>query len=404
MNLCIFCSVYAQQPSYSQYFTPERLRVDLVFSGNATTQDAWFSGLFKEPVWAGTRTQLVDPFGYGEYCCKAFAPDGTLIYSRGFSSLFQEWRTTDEAKMVDKAFNTSFWMPFPKQPVRFVVYERVARLGTYRPMLEFSIDPSDANITQDAPCCRAEKKVDNGPIERKVDILFVAEGYTADQMDKFRKDADRFTEYIFAFEPFKSRRSDFNIWILPVASEESGPDDPGRNIWHRTLLGAAFNTFYIDRYMTLPDYLPLAQTVSGSPFDALYVLVNTEKYGGGGIYNYYAASMSDHKTEKEVFVHEFGHSFAGLADEYFTSQVAYNDMYPLDIEPWEPNITTKVNFAAKWEDMMGQDGVGLYEGGGYVTKGVFRPVDDCRMRTNSAPEFCPVCQRAINRMIDYYTK
>lgn len=397
-------SLAAQQPSYEAYFTPERLRVDLVFAGNAQTQDAFFSSLHKEGMWTGSPNQTVDPFGYGEYYIKVFASDGTLIFAKGFSSLFQEWRTTNEAKERDRAFNTSVWMPFPKQPVTFTVYERIAKKGTYEPMLTFNIDPADNLISHEKPRFQAKKLVDNGPEAHKVDLLFVAEGYTANEMDKFYKDARKFSEYLFAFEPFTSRKKDFNIWALPSVSEDSGPDIPQNDVWTRTVIGAAFNTFYIDRYMTAPDFLPIAQTVLGAPFDAIYVIVNTTKYGGGGIYNYYGLSMSDHRTEKEVFVHEFGHSFAGLADEYFSSQVAYNDMYPLDVEPWEPNITTQVNFASKWEDMMGIDGVGLFEGGGYSTKGVFRPVDDCRMRTNSAPAFCPVCQRAISRMIDFYTK
>ncbi|MDD4257034.1 MAG: M64 family metallopeptidase [Bacteroidales bacterium] len=401
--IVLFCTpALAQSPSFDQYFTTERLRIDLVFTGNSKAQDAFLQSIHKEPVWAGSRTQLIDPFGYGEYYYKIFTPDGRLLFSKGFNSLFQEWRTTEEAKHRDMAFNSSVWMPFPKSPVVFVMYQRIAKKGTYEPILEFSIDPSDALISNEKPVYSAQKLIDNGPVENKVDLLFVAEGYTREEMDKFLADAARFSGYLFDYEPFKSRRNDFNIWTLSPASEESGPDIPQQNIWKRTCIGASFNTFYVDRYMTAPDYLPLAKMVSGAPFDAIYVIVNTQKYGGGGIYNYYGLSMADHRDVKEVFVHEFGHSFAGLADEYYTSQVAYIDMYPLNIEPWEPNITTMVDFGSKWKDMMEVEGVGLFEGGGYMAKGVFRPADDCRMHTNTAPGFCPVCQRAISRMIDYY--
>lgn len=393
-----------QTTSFDTYFTPQRLRVDLVFAGNAHTQTAYLKQLNREEVWAGSRTTLVSPFGYGEYHCQAFTEDGTLVFSTGFSSLFQEWRTTDQAKVQAMAFNTSVWMPFPKVKLEFEVQARHAKKGTYEPLLRFTIDPADNLINQEQPPYTGTTILYNGPVEKKVDLVFVAEGYTQEQMDKFYKDAERFSGYLFDFEPYKSRKEDFNIWVLPCVSQDSGPDIPQNGIWNRTPLGAAFNTFYVDRYMTAPDFLPLAQAVAGVPFDAIYVIVNTSKYGGGGIYNYYGLSMSDHPTAKAVFVHEFGHSFAGLADEYYTSDVAYNDMYPLDIEPWEPNITTKVDFASKWEDMMDVEGVGLFEGGGYVSKGVFRPADDCRMHTNAAPAYCPVCQRAVSRMIDFYTK
>ena len=246
--------------------------------------------------------------------------------------------------------------------------------------------------------------INNGDKSKKVDLLFVAEGYTANEMDKFIKDAQKFTGYLFNTEPYKSRKDDFNIWAVKSISKDSGPDIPHQGIWKQTVLESNFYTFKIDRYLTAPEYSLIASAASNAPFDAIYVIVNTDKYGGGGIYNYYALSMSDHPTESMVFVHEFGHSFAGLGDEYYTSEVSYEDFYNLKVEPWEPNLTTKVHFDAKWKDMMEKDGVDLYEGGGYMAKGIFRPAQDCRMKTNTAPSFCPVCIRAINRMIDYYTK
>jgi hypothetical protein len=222
-------------------------------------------------------------------------------------------------------------------------------------MKRFFIDPADCLISEEKPICQAEILLENGPLENKVDLLFVAEGYRQTEMEKFKRDAARFTEYLFEYEPFRSRRDDFNIWILPLVSEDSGPDIPRFDVWHKTALGSSFDTFYTDRYMTAPDYRPLARAVSGAPFDAIYVIVNTTTYGGGGIYNYYGLSMSDHALSKEVFVHEFGHSFAGLADEYYNSEVAYINMYPEGVEPWEPNITTLVDFESKWKDMMGSE-------------------------------------------------
>jgi IgA Peptidase M64. len=205
-------------------------------------------------------------------------------------------------------------------------------------------------------------------------------------------------------EPYKSRKNDFNIWAVESVSEDSGTDFPHKNIWKNTAANSNFYTFRIDRYLTAPNQTDVCKLASNAPYDALYVIVNTSVYGGGGIYNFYGLSMSDDKYESEVFVHEFGHSFAGLGDEYYDSETAYDGFYNLKVEPWEPNITTMVNFSAKWKDMVGKNGVGIYEGGGYMTKGVFRPREDCRMKTNTANDFCPVCQKAIRKMIDAYTK
>lgn len=394
----------AQSVSYEDHFTGERLRIDLVFTGNATFQDVFLLSLHKESAWSGPKTRLIAPFTYGEYQYKIYSKQGDLIFSKGFNSLFMEWRTTREATLRDMAYNTSLWIPCPKDTVYCEVYERIPKDGTYQAMKKFLIDPSDCLISKEQPCCQAEILQDNGPLENKVDLLFVAEGYRPAEMEKFKKDAARFTEYLFEYEPFRTRRDDFNIWILPLVSEDSGPDIPRFDVWNKTVLGSSFDTFYTDRYLTVPDQRPLAKAVSGAPFDAIFVIVNAKTYGGGGIYNYYGLGTSDNALSKEVFVHEFGHSFAGLADEYYNSEVAYINMYPEGVEPWEPNITTLVDFESKWKDMMEVEGVGLYEGAAYVPKGIYRPAPDCRMHTNKAPAFCPVCQRAIDRMIDYYTK
>ncbi len=409
--------LFAAGSRYDRFFTGDRLRIDLVFAGNASSQYAFLENLTFEKNWSGTRTNLIPRFDYGEYATEVYSINGELIFSRGFSSLFQEWRTTDEASKVSRAFTNCAWIPFPKCPVKVVITERIPS-GGHRKMLEFTVDPSDKAI------CREKENdfkvvpiLDNGPLDRKVDLCIVAEGYRAGEMDKFISDCRRLTDYMFTLEPYKSRKGDFNVWAVESVSEESGTDIPHHDIWRNTVAASNFYTFGIDRYLTAPDHKKVSQLASGAPCDAIYVLVNETKYGGGGIYNYYALSTSDHRLTPEVFIHEFGHSFAGLGDEYYESDVAYNDMYPGTVEPWEPNITTQADFSSKWKDMISPGTplptpndssyagvVGLFEGGGYCTKGVWRPFYDCRMRTNTAPGFCPVCRRAINRMIDYYTK
>jgi hypothetical protein len=402
---------------FSADFDTTRLRVDLIFAGNAGQQFVYFSGLHKEPQWGGTQTNLIDPFDYGEYCYKVFSPDNRLLFSRGFSSLFYEWRTTEEAKNLSRAHPFSLTLPMPKHEVRLEICERVKKTNEWRLLFAANIHPDNKQIRQDAPSGFAVTALQrSGLPSQKVDITFIAEGYTAGEMAKFRADAARFADYLFAVEPFASHRGDFNIWTVEAVSEDAGPDIPHQGIWKNTIADATFYTFGIDRYLTAPNHTRLCDLAWNTPYDVLYVLVNTEKYGGGGIYNFYGLSMSDHPLAKDVFPHEFGHAFAGLADEYYTSETAYHDFYSLDVEPWEPNVTTLIDFDKKWRDLVDKDTpvptpnttayantVGVFEGGGYVGTGVFRPALDCRMKSNTK-DFCPVCFRAIVKMIDAYCR
>ena len=392
------------QPVYDEWFTDGRLRLDLVFSGNAEGQSVWLQSVHFEKNWSGPRQHLLPPFDYGGYQLDVYdSATSTRIYSIGFCSLFAEWRTTEEARRLDKAFSQSLRMPCPKQPVKAVISARRLRDGQMATLGEFGIDPADLSINREqANGWKVTALADNGPADRKVDLVFLAEGYTADEMPKFLSDARRMADCLFTMEPYKHHRDDFNLWAVESVSEESGPDIPHQNIWHNTVAGSSFYTFYTDRYLTAPDQRLVATLACQAPCDALCVLVNTDKYGGGGIYNFYALCASDGRFANEVFIHEFGHSFAGLGDEYYESETAYNDMYPLTVEPWEPNITTCVDLGRKWQDMMNVPGVGLFEGGGYSARGIWRPAEDCRMKTNTAEGFCPVCQRAIARMIDYW--
>lgn len=406
----------ADKAGFDKHFTSGRLRLDLQFAGNYENLYVFLETLCKESNWAGPRENILDNLDRGDHYMKVFATDGTLIYSRGFNTLFREWRTTAEAKKVSKTSTLSLWMPFPKEKVRVVIYDKPKDSGKLTEMLAFEVDPADKLIV-DTPDTsnKVVKLLDNGNHENKVDMVFLAEGYTAGQMDKFMGDARRFMDYMFEMEPYKDRKADFNIWAVESVSREDGTDIPQNGIWKDTAFGSHFHTFYEDRYLTLPDQKLICQAVSGVPCDALFVIVNTQKYGGGGMYNFYGIASADDSQALPVFIHEFGHSFAGLGDEYYTSSTAYDGFYNLEVEPWEPNITTLVDFPSKWKSMIapgtpvptpndpsyGSRAVGLFEGGGYMSKGIYRPAFDCRMKTNAAESFCPVCQKAIGEMIDY---
>lgn len=236
-------------------------------------------------------------------------------------------------------------------------------------------------------------------------------------MDLFYQDAEVATESLFSHDPFKSMKKRFNIVAVAAPSTDSGVSVPRLGEWKQTAFSSHFSTFYSDRYLTTRSVKSIHDALAGIPYEHIIILANTEEYGGGGIYNSYTLTTAHHPLFRPVVVHEFGHSFGGLADEYFYDNDIATDSYPLDMEPWEQNITTRIDFASKWEDMLAKDTpiptpvskqaqypVGVYEGGGYSAKGVFRPADNCRMRTNEYPAFCPVCQRALQRLIDFYTK
>ncbi len=238
-------------------------------------------------------------------------------------------------------------------------------------------------------------------------------------MQTFLNDAKEATEALFAHEPFKGTRERFNVIAVEAPSTDSGTSIPAKGIWKRTALSSHFDTFYSDRYLTTLHLKDLHDWLAGTPYEHIIVLVNTEKYGGGGILNSYNLAMTHNKWFKPVVVHEFGHSFAGLADEYAYENEPL-EMYPKDIEPWEQNITTLKDFHGKWENLIekgtkiptplskdehkAKTKVGVFEGAGYALKGVYRGTQDCRMRINETPEFCPVCQQALKRLIDFYTK
>lgn len=410
-------STFEGKVDYQEFFTPERLRIDLELAGDASSQAIYLKGLQKEALWSASKTKLIDTFGYGQYFYELFS-GGKLVYSHGFCTLFDEWTTTAQAGSVSMSAGQSIWIPMPKETVHLVIYQRVRSTGRFTALTEFDIDPADRHIV---PCPEsvwpATSSLSGDP-SQKVDIAVVAEGYTADNMEKFRSDARRLVETFFSLEPYASRRDDFNLWFVESASAENGVTIPQDGLWKNTVLASMFDTFYIDRYLTVWDHSLIAKAAAGVPHDALIVVANESKYGGGGVYGSYALGTADNKLSEVVLVHEFGHSFAGLADEYYTSDVAYEDYYLPGIEPWEPNITNLTDFGSKWKDMVDSGTpvptpadpekwygtVGVFEGAGYMAKGCYRPYYECRMLNNTAPGFCPVCRKAINDMIDWYVK
>lgn len=393
--------------NFNEFFTDNTLRIDYTFAGNKQEQHIAVDQLNAIPKWYGKRQHLSElPVeGNGQITVRTHST-GKVIYRNSFSTLFQEWLSYDESKSISRSFENVFLVPMPKDTVEVTLELRDNRRQVMA-SLTHQVVPTDILIRHIGekdvtPYITLQQAADTN---RCIHLAFIAEGYTKDEMATFIKDADTAVEAMFEHEPFKSMRDRFNIIAVEAPSAESGTSEPAKRIWKNTALHSHFDTFYSDRYLTTLHLKDLHNWLAGTPYEHIIVLVNSSKYGGGGILNSYNLTSTHHLYYKPVVVHEFGHSFCGLADEYAYEQEDI-PMYPHDIEPWEPNITTKVDFAKKWQDMLHQKdkAIGLYEGAGYSLKGVYRAYPDCRMRTNQNPEFCKVCQRALIRLINFYTK
>lgn len=415
--LLVFIAL-AANAQFDKYFYNKTLRIDYMHAGTATTDVYALDEMMDEPFWGGSKTNLICPFDYGNYKFTVTdAETGTLIFSRGYSSLFSEWQTTAEARQTTRAYPENVVMPYPRKPVVVDFFKR-NRDGAWEKQFSLNVDPKSYFIKKERKHEFPHFMVyESGKAEECLDIVFVPEGYTASEMEKFKKDCNRLADFLLNCKPFDEYKGKINIYAVEAPSAESGADIPGKDIWKKTILNSNFYTFDIERYLTTADMKSVRDVAANVPYDQICVIANSQVYGGGGIYNHYALFTSDNPFANYVFVHEFGHSFAGLGDEYYNSEVAYEDLYNLKAEPWEPNITTLVDFKSKWEEMLtagtpvptspedkDKYPVGVYEGGGYMAKGIYRPAHDCTMKSISYNNFCPVCQRAIRAMLDFYTE
>ncbi|ATV51918.1 M64 family metallopeptidase [Prevotella intermedia] len=422
--LLLLTGTFAFAQDFQRYFEDATLRIDYNFAGDAHQQTIAVDELCRMPRWYGKKHRLSElPLeGNGQITVRDHRTK-EVIYRNSFSTLFQEWLTYDEAKTVKKSFENVFLVPFPKDTADVTIELRDNRRRVTT-TLTHTVVPTDILIRRIGekyvtPYETLQKAADP---TRCIHIAYIAEGYTDAEMPAFLNDCRTAMEALFAHEPFKSLRNRFNVVAVKSPSAESGTSIPGKGIWKNTALHSNFDTFYSDRYLTTLHLKTLHNWLAGTPYEHIIVLVNTENYGGGGILNSYNLSMVRHPAFKPVVVHEFGHSFAGLGDEY-----GYGDMpmYPHDIEPWEPNLTTLVDLKSKWADMVTKNTpqptpqpadldkpnakqdkwkIGAYEPAGYSKHGVYRAFPDCRMRTNQNPNFCPVCQRAITKLVKFYTE
>jgi len=344
------------QTPFDDFFLDKAMRIDLYQVGDAKEEIITIDHVYQEGIWPESRLHLIDPLGYGRYAVKVYdVASNRLIYSRGFDTMFGEYKTTTPAlNGFKRVFERSVRIPYPKKPVLFVIEMRDKK-NIFHPLFDETIDPADYHIIKETVAAGdfIYESLKSGDPHEKVDLAFIAEGYTAEDKDKFKADADRFAEYLFGIEPYKNARDKFNVYGVLRPSPERAMDEPRQGVYKKTVLNASFNAFDLDRYMLIEKDHRLHEIAAQVPYDAIIVLVNSKRYGGGSIGFDYCVTTVDHASSRRIFVHELGHSFAGLADEYYASEVAYNDFYPKGVEPIEPNITALLNPQnIKWKDLL----------------------------------------------------
>lgn len=468
------------QGTFERYFLDKTMRIDYFHIGDAEEEIVTLDQVYEQGTWAGSFRNLLDPFDNGRYYAKIYdLSSGDLIFSKGFDCYFGEYKTTAEAlDGVKRTYHESALIPYPKNKIEFTLEVR-NRENKLERFFSLVIDPAGVGIKKD-PLIQDVKVFDvrkNGDPHNKVDVAIVAEGYTRQEEEKLLKDLERFAGVFFGHEPYRTYADRFNIYGVFKPSAESGCDEPRIGVFKDTTLGATFNSLGSERYLLTEDNRALRDVAAHVPYDALYIMVNHDRYGGGGIYNLYCTFTADNQWFKYLFLHEFGHSFVGLGDEYYTSSVAYNDFYPKGVEPTEPNITALldpenlkwkehvspgIDIPTPWEkeefdkmdlayqkirtelndkiaemkrngtpkdeiaktvdesEFLSRDHankvdaylaqsrfagkVGAFEGAGYSAEGLFRPMLDCLMFTKGDKPFCKVCESAVIRVIEFYSR
>ncbi len=466
---------------FNKNFVDQTMRIDYYHTGNANDELITIDQIYRYGIWAGSRVHLIDEFNNGKYYAKIYDADsGDLIFSKGFNSYFGEYQTSAPAiKGVMKTYHESVLIPYPKNKIIFAL-ERRDKENKLSEIFRTEIDPSDVSIRRndlEDASVKVFEAEGNGDPHNRVDVAIIAEGYTALEKEKFLKDLSYFSKVLFSQEPFKSNESNFNIYGVFKPSAESGVDEPRAGIYKNSVLNTTFNSLGSERYLLTEDNKTLRDIAANVPYDALYIMVNSKRYGGGGIYNLYCTFTAHNQWKDYLFLHEFGHSFAGLADEYYTSDVSYNDFYPRGIEPVEANITALLNPPdVKWKELttpgieiptpwekaeydsmdykwqkerrelndkiaeLKRTGasaeeiekaemeyetkdkihaaevdkflqsskywgkVGAFEGAGYSSEGLYRPMLDCIMFSKGDKPFCKVCEQAIEKVIKFYTE
>lgn len=466
---------------FDKYFQDETFRIDYHHTGDSKTEILSIDRLYRYGIWAGNPKYLIDEFNNGAYYLRIYdEATGELIYSKGFDSYFKEYQTSlDAQEGIIKSFHESALIPFPKSKIKFTLWKR-DKFNELAKIYSIDIDPADNSVIKENiydPEVVIFKPYDNSTPHTSLDVVILGEGYTKSEIVKFKNDTKKFADILRNHPPFNHFKSKINVYGILKPSLETGSDEPRAGIYKNTSLNTTFNSMGSERYLLTEDNKSLRDVAGHVPYDAVFIIVNHTRYGGGGIYNFYCTFTSDNQWHKYLILHEFGHSFAGLADEYYTSSTAFNDFYPKGVEPVEPNITALNNpNNIKWKESLTQGisiptiwekkkfdvmdlewqkerkslndktallkrdkaskelilkaesdydskdlahsievdkylkstanygKVGVFEGAGYVSEGLFRPMIDCLMFSKGNKPYCKVCEKAVEKVIKHYVE
>jgi len=413
--LCVITVHKANAVLYNDVASDSTLRLDYILCGTVSAPAITLSKASKIEGWYGRRTNL-DTLPYAAHgrVTMTSAATGDTIYRNSFSSLYLEW--LDMGDSVARAFEHSILAPLPLEDTR-VTLELFGHHGEKIATHTHTYRPTDILVRPLKKSPYPTRALHSGNYDgHRINVAILPEGYTADEMDTFLDDAAKATGQILAHEPFRTFSERFNFTAVMIPGEDSGVSVPRLGQWKDTAFGSHFSTFDSDRYLTTPNVFDIHDALAGLPYEHIIILANTDEYGGGGIYNSYTLTTAHHADFFPVVVHEFGHSFGGLADEYYYENDVMSDTYPTDTEPWEPNVTTLVDFDSKWKSILlpgtpvptpiddaNRYVAGVYEGAAYSFHGIYRSAPDCRMKNNTARAFCPACIRALTRLILFYT-
>ncbi len=463
LTLLLAAAVSADD-GFDDHFTGRTLRFDYFHSGTAGEEHVSLDRLRLEGDWPGRRSHLIDDADLGKYRFSVVDPgSGATLFATGFSSIYGEWETTGEARGGTwRTLHESQRFPEPKRPVELVLEKRTAQ-GDFAEIHREAIDPASRFVDRSPIPTLGEvwPVVEHGPPAEKVDLLVLGDGYAKEELEGYREDVRQVIDALFSFPPFSDRRTDFNVWAIDVASEHSGVTRPRSGFWNTTPVGLTYNSFDSERYMLSFENRRMRDLAAQAPYDALILIANSDKYGGGGIYNLYSTAAAKSGQMAYLIVHEFAHAFAGLGDEYYTSSVSYEDFNAGGVEPWEPNITALLDpDNLKWADLATpgiplptpwnqpdydetslafqkvrselraggasearmdeyfaevaattapmleaekyHGDVGAFEGASYEARGLYRPSVDCIMFSRNPDHFCPVCAAAVERVIDLH--
>jgi hypothetical protein len=416
----LFALGFASAQHFDQYFINKNLRVNYLHIGNFTNESLKIDHYTAGGTWNGTRQYLIEPNSYGDIMIEVFdSVSNKLIFSRSYSCLFTEYRTTEKGETEIASMEESINIPFPKNTVllKFTSFDR-KRNGAE--LLKQYFNPQ---TTPTVPLSKQYKTMNlhiGNKSDKAIDILFIPDGYAKSDAKLLKHDMKRFASYVMNCSPYKEMKNKVNVRAIKGYSEDSGITQPQNNIYKKTLVNTAYNALDLDRYLMCDGVWHLNDVADDAPYDAIVIICNSEKYGGGGIYNFYCTVYNHGEYPDYVIVHEMGHLIGGLGDEYYTSEVSVQDFYPAGVEPVEPNLTTLVDFESKWKNMLPEgtpiptpvtgkntpeyNRLGVYEGGGYVGKGVYRPAQHCTMHQIRYNDFCPVCKKTLEEVIDYYAR